>query len=99
MVPPRGFEPLPADLKDRRPDPIRRRRETMERAAGIEPASPGWKPGTLPLSYARNRYRVTVDGGRIEATRVNPGAAFRRSSSRWWRVQESNLPDPKVSPR
>jgi hypothetical protein len=27
----------------------------MERAAGIEPAWPAWKAGTLPLSYARLR--------------------------------------------
>ena len=27
----------------------------VERAAGIEPAWPVWKTGTLPLSYARNR--------------------------------------------
>ena len=26
----------------------------LERAAGIEPAWPAWKAGTLPLSYARN---------------------------------------------
>ena len=25
----------------------------MERATGIEPASPAWKAGALPLSYAR----------------------------------------------
>jgi hypothetical protein len=27
--------------------------EILERAAGIEPASPAWKAGALPLSYAR----------------------------------------------
>lgn len=27
----------------------------LERAIGIEPTSPGWKPGALPLSYTRNR--------------------------------------------
>ena len=26
---------------------------SVERAAGIEPAWPAWKAGTLPLSYAR----------------------------------------------
>jgi hypothetical protein len=25
----------------------------MERAKGIEPSSPAWKAGALPLSYAR----------------------------------------------
>jgi hypothetical protein len=34
MVPPRGFEPLPSDLKDRHPDPIRRRREKRKIGAG-----------------------------------------------------------------
>ena len=27
--------------------------QMLERAAGIEPAWPAWKAGTLPLSYAR----------------------------------------------
>ena len=33
----------------------------MERVRGIEPPSPGWKPGALPLSYTR-----VVGEGRFE---------------------------------
>jgi hypothetical protein len=33
----------------------------VERAAGIEPAWPAWKAGTLPLSYAR-RWRCCGSG-------------------------------------
>ena len=33
----------------------------MERAAGVEPASSGWKPAALPLSYARIRKSVVSD--------------------------------------
>src|SRR6185369_17818367 len=32
----------------------------MERAAGIEPAWPVWKTGTLPLSYARTPARILM---------------------------------------
>src|SRR2546423_12039751 len=28
-----------------------------ERVKGVEPSSPGWKPGALPLSYTRRRAR------------------------------------------
>lgn len=31
---------------------------TMERVAGIEPAWPAWKAGTLPLSYTRKEVKV-----------------------------------------
>jgi hypothetical protein len=27
----------------------------LVRAVGLEPTFPGWKPGDLPLIYARNR--------------------------------------------
>lgn len=39
----------------------------MERETGIEPASPAWKAGTLPLSYSRRcgafAYHYTERGG------------------------------------
>ncbi len=31
-------------------------RKDLERVAGIEPAWPAWKAGTLPLSYTRTCY-------------------------------------------
>ena len=30
----------------------------MERAKGIEPSTPAWEAGVLPLNYARNK-RIT----------------------------------------
>jgi hypothetical protein len=32
----------------------------MERAMGIEPTSPAWKAGALPLCYARNQALTTI---------------------------------------
>jgi hypothetical protein len=45
----------------------------MERAAGIEPAWPAWKAGTLPLSYARfvsRILRITVIKATLFLTRM-----------------------------
>jgi hypothetical protein len=39
----------------------------MERAAGIEPAWPAWKAGTLPLSYARAQQKYTRSSGTEQA--------------------------------
>ena len=32
----------------------------LERAMGIEPTSPAWKAGALPLCYARNQALTTI---------------------------------------
>jgi hypothetical protein len=48
-------------LHDHRIDRVRWPVQFLERAAGIEPASSGWKPGALPLSYARERQRPRAD--------------------------------------
>src|SRR4029077_8396202 len=51
LVLPAGFEPASYRLKGGSPGPLDEGR--LERAAGVEPASSGWKPAALPLSYAR----------------------------------------------
>src|SRR5262245_37877906 len=69
---------------------------------GIEPTSPAWKAGALPLSYARTRTfgpsrrpgwpaRRTRDG-RGRPPRVKDGTGRRRSrpARRWWAEQDLN---------
>jgi hypothetical protein len=53
--------------------------EQRERAAGIGPAYPGWKPGALPLSYARSEARLAYRG-------------CTRTASRWTRMRSSSCP-------
>jgi hypothetical protein len=43
----------PHDLVVRNLPPIAARQEVRERVRGIEPPSPAWKAGALPLSYTR----------------------------------------------
>src|SRR5262249_14284558 len=55
-------------------------KKQVVRAAGIEPTSTGWKPVTLPLSYARasggqppaRAWRLTADRFGFEALRADP---------------------------
>lgn len=46
---------------------------SVERLSGIEPPSPGWRPGALPMSYSRmlaGRLGLpTVSGGNVNETR------------------------------
>ena len=48
----------------------------MERTAGIEPASSGWKPATLPLSYARIGQKKLVESAGVEPARPEGLAAL-----------------------
>src|SRR5512132_2447106 len=52
----------------------------MERVTGIEPVSPAWKAGALPLSYTRP--------AQISAVFLSILAVARGG---WWRGKDSNL--------
>lgn len=39
----------------------------MVRAGGIEPPSPAWKAGVLPLNYAREGPRLRLEKGQNKA--------------------------------
>ena len=45
----------------------------MERAAGIEPTSPGWKPGVLPLNYTREIWLAAAVGSRMPSAPLLKG--------------------------
>ena len=57
-------------------------RRSLERAAGIEPAWPAWKAGTLPLSYAR------VWSGKVPLARVKSDPAQLAVLENWMRMQK-----------
>jgi hypothetical protein len=76
-------------------------RVTLERVTGIEPASPAWKAGALPLSYTR----VSRDGAARWSGRrdLNPrppapkaGALPLRHSPVWSRPSDLELGAPRI---
>ena len=76
----------------------------MERTLGIEPRSRGWKPPTLPLSYARfgGRWRTrTSDAGaccRLATGRLSSRPTFRGDPTRK-RMDSNHRDDSSPSTR
>ena len=91
MAPPAGFEPASTGLKDRGPVPLDEGGFVLERAAGIEPATDGLEDrGSASELYPRESM-IPKSGNRFSEKIM--------LRLKWRRVQESNLPDPKVSTR
>src|SRR5689334_126631 len=73
LVPLTGFEPVPSDLKDRHPVPVRR-----QRAEGLRRGS-GWTPRLKSACYRELSIRQIRAGGRMAHTIGQLFAATRLS--------------------
>ena len=68
----------------------------MEQVTGVEPAWPGWKPGTLPLSYTCETVRAVIipslrrPSGRVAAVGARDGSRGAGSDPAWCGYGESN---------
>ena len=48
----------------------------MVRADGIEPSTPAWKAGVLPLNYARLRVLYQTAGMQFGQVDLSPGISY-----------------------
>lgn len=63
----------------------------MARTTGIEPVTPGWKPGTLPLRYVRIKWWTLRElNPRPLACRASVLPTELRAQELWWTYGESN---------